>query len=73
MSFDMGINGSETNPELEVMETEMASMQDDTYSFDEDNVEDTEFVDEDDVVKELDFTVDQDRMNEVSPETDLNI
>ncbi|HXH31292.1 MAG TPA: hypothetical protein VNJ01_10810 [Bacteriovoracaceae bacterium] len=73
MSYDMGINGSETNPETSVIETELASMQDDSYSFDESNVEDVEFLGEDDVVKELDFSVDQDRINEVTPESDLSI
>ena len=73
MSFDNGINGNEVLPETEVAQNEEASLQDNTYSFDESNTGDEEYDDsEDDEVGELNFDVDYDRMNEVLLENESN-
>lgn len=44
------------NAEAEVRENEDASLQDDTYSFDEDNTDNEEFHDLDDISEDSDLT-----------------
>lgn len=71
-SFDNGINGEE------IMSPRMAtdggeSLQDDSYSFDEENTDNEEYHDSEDAeAGELDFELDGDRMNEVTPENELH-
>lgn len=71
-SFDNGINGEEIiSPRTATDGGE--SLQDDSYSFDEENTENEEYHDTGDAeTGELDFDLDEDRMNEVQPETDLH-
>ncbi len=52
--FDKNVNVK--NAEAEVRENEDASLQDDTYSFDEDNTDNEEFHDLDDVDGSSDLT-----------------
>lgn len=72
MSFDNGINGEEIIAPREVSTDGGESLQDDSYSFDEENTGSEEYHDTEDAESgELDFDLDDDRMNEVGPETDL--
>ena len=73
MSFDNGINGNEVLAETEVAQNEEASLQDDSYSFDESNTGGEEYDDSgDDEVSELNFEVDYDRINEVLLENEAH-
>lgn len=73
MSFDNGINGEEIMGPREVSTDGGESLQDDSYSFDEENTGNEEYHDtEDEEAGDLDFDLDADRMNEVTPENDLH-
>ena len=66
---DNGINGNDIDVEESVRENEDASLQDDSYAFDEENTDNEEYHDsEDESAGELDFDLDEDRMNEVQPD-----
>jgi hypothetical protein len=72
MSFDNGINGEEIVRPRTVTDGG-ESLQDDSYSFDEENTDNEEYHDSQDAeTGELDFELDEDRMNEERPESDLH-
>ncbi len=72
MSFDNGINGEEIVSPRTVTDGG-ESLQDDSYSFDEENTDNEEYHDSEDAeTGELNFELDEDRMDEVRPESDLH-
>ena len=72
MSYDNGINGAELiSPRVVTDGGE--SLQDDSYSFDEENTDNDEYHDSEDAeTGELDFELDEDRMDEIRPDEDYH-